>query len=185
MALIAVKIARRGLIVVWFLAAASLIGLAALTHAASTFVIQGRSMEPEIPLGSLIVDAPSSPETVRVGDVVTIRAENGVVISHRVTRTAFVGGERYFEIKGDANRTPDPALVPARAVIGRVVLHVAYLGSVIAMLGTLSGLVSLVAMMAAWLLLLVLAEQLEEELSERKETAGAAAREGPPRGALA
>ena len=185
MGLTAVKLARRSLTVTWFLAAASLIVLAALTHAASTFVIQGRSMEPAIPFGSLIIDGPASPETVRIGDAVTIRAENGVVISHRVTRTGVMGGERYFEIKGDANRTPDPVLVPARAVIGRVGLHLPYLGYVVAMLGTSSGLVSLLAMLAAGLLLIVLAEQLEEELSERKETAGAAAPEGSARGALA
>lgn len=185
MRLTVVSLARRSLTVAWLLLVASLIGLAALTHTATTFVIQGASMEPEIPFGSLIVDAAVSPDAVQVGDVVTIRAKNGVVVSHRITRIAVLGGERYYEIKGDANRTPDPVLVPATAVMGRMAVHVSYLGYLVAMLGTSSGLISLLAMLAAGLLLIVLVEQVEEELSERKTTAGAAAPEGSPRGALA
>jgi signal peptidase len=185
MRLKAATIARRCLTVAWLLVAASLIGLAALTHVAPTFVIQGRSMEPGIPFGSLIMDGPVARGMFKVGDVVTIRADNGVIISHRVTRTVVLRGERYYEIKGDANRTPDPVLVPARDVIGRVALHVPYLGYLVAMLGTSSGLISLLAMLAAGLVLIVLAEQLEAELSERKGTAGAAASEGSARGALA
>jgi len=185
MRLTVVTTARRCLSLAWLLLVASLIGLAAVTHLATTFVIQGSSMEPAIPFGSLIVDAPVVPEALKVGDVVTIRAENGVAISHRVTRIAVVGSERRLEVKGDANRAPDPVLVPASAVIGRVALSLPYLGFVVAMLGTPSGLVSLLAMVATWLLLILLAEQLEDELSEREETAGAAVPEGPPRGALA
>ena len=80
-------------------------------------------------------------------------------------------------------RLTRPWCRPGRSSVGWF-FTLPYLGSVIAMLGTSSGLVSLVAMMAAWLLLLAFAEQLEEELSERKETAGAAALRDP-RGALA
>ena len=185
MRLTVLTIARRCLTVAWLLLVAGLLGLAAITHLATTFVIQGSSMQPAIPFGSLIVVAPVSPDQVRVGDVVTIRADNGVVISHRVTRTVVLGSEPRYEIKGDANRAPDPVLVPASGVIGRVALSLPYLGFVVAMLGTPSGLVSLLAMVATWLLVILLAEQLEEELSEREETAGAAVPEGPPRGALA
>jgi signal peptidase len=185
MRLTVVTIARRCITLAWLLLVASLIGLAAVTHLATTFVIQGSSMQPAIPFGSLIVAAPVSPDAVRVGDVVTIRADNGVVISHRVTRTVGLGSERSYEIKGDANPTPDPVLVPKRALIGRVALSLPYAGFVAAMLGTPSGLVSLVAMVATGLLMILLAEQLEDELSEHDGTAGAAVPEGPPRGALA
>jgi signal peptidase len=185
MRLTVVTIARRCLTLAWLLLVAGLIGLAAVTHLATTFIIQGSSMQPAIPFGSLIVVAPVSPDAVRVGDVVTIRADNGVVISHRVTRTLDLGGERSFEIRGDANPTPDPVLVPERALIGRVALSLPYAGFVAAMLATPSGLVSLLATVATGLLMILLAEQLEDELSEHDGTAGAAVPEGPPRGALA
>jgi signal peptidase I len=185
MRLTLLTIARRSLTVAWLVLVAGLIGLAAITHLATTFVIQGGSMEPAIPFGSLIVGESVSPDSVHVGDVVTIRADNGAVITHRVTRLADLGTERYYEIKGDANRTADPVLVPASAVIGRMALQVPYLGYVVAMLGTPAGFVSLLAMVAAGLLVILLAEQLEVELSEHEETAGAAAPEGSPRGALA
>lgn len=185
MRLTVVTIARRVITVAWLALIAGLIGMAALTHLATTHVIHGASMEPAIPFGSLIVEEATSPEALKAGDVVTVRADNGAVISHRVTRTIDNGGETYLEIKGDGNRTPDPILVPARAVIGRVAFSLPYLGYLVAMLGTTSGLISLLALVAAWLLLIVLAEQLEEAFGEPEGTAGAATREGSPRGALA
>jgi len=185
MRLTVVTIARRCLTLAWLLVVAGLIALAAVTHLATTFVIQGSSMQPAIPFGSLIVVAPASADAVRVGDVVAIRADNGVVISHRVTRTVDLASERSYEIKGDANPTPDPILVPERAVIGRVALSLPYAGFAAAMLGSPSGLVSLLAMVATGLLLILLVEQLEDELPEQYGTAGAAAPEGPPRGAVA
>ncbi|HEV8252669.1 MAG TPA: signal peptidase I [Candidatus Limnocylindria bacterium] len=185
MNLTVVTIARRSLTLGWLLLVAGLIGLAAVTHMATTFVIQGSSMQPAIPFGSLIVVAPASPDAVRVGDVVTIRADNGAVVSHRVTRRVDLGSERMYEVKGDANPTPDPVLIPERSVIGRVALTLPYAGFVAAMLGTPSGVVSLLATVATGLLLILLVEQLEGELSEHDGTAGAAAPEGPPRGALA
>ena len=185
MRLTVVITARRTLTVMWLVLVAGLIGLAAITHVTTTFVIQGGSMEPAIPFGSLIVDEPVSPDSVHVGDVVTIRADSGAMITHRVTRLADLEAERYYEIKGDANRTADPVLVPATAVTGRMAVQVPYLGYVVAMLGTPAGFVSLLALVGAGLLVILLAEQLEGELSEHEETAGAAAPEGSPRGAIA
>lgn len=180
-----VTVARRAITVTWLLLVIGLLGVAACTHLATTFAIRGGSMEPAIPFGSLIVDEPVSDDALRVGDVVTARADNGVVVSHRISRIAEVGGERYLEMKGDANPTPDPVLVPTRAVIGRVALSLPYLGFLAVMLGTPSGLLSLLAMLGAGLLLILLAEQLEDELSDGDRTAGAAEAKGPPRGALA
>ena len=185
MRLTLVTIARRVLTAVWLALVAGLLGLATITHLATTFAVRGGSMEPAIPYGSLIVDEPVAPESLRVGDVVTVRADNAVVVSHRVTRIAELQGERYLEIKGDANRTADPVMVPTRAVVGRVVYSLPYLGYLAVMLGTASGLLSLLALVGAGMLLILLAEQLEEELSDGDRTAGAGMPEGTPRGALA
>ncbi len=180
-----VRTARRVLAGLWLLVLVGLIGLAALTHLTSTFVIHGGSMEPAIPIGSLIVESPVAPEAVRAGDVITIRADNGVVVTHRVTRAVELKGERYFETKGDANPAPDPVLVPARAVVGRVTAHLAWIGYLAAMLGTPFGLFSLLAFLVAGLLAIWLAEELEEDLTEVEEERGAAGLEGSRHGAVA
>jgi len=180
-----VRTVRRALTGLWLLVLFGLIGLAALTHVATTFVIRGGSMEPAIPLGSLIVESPVAPEAVEVGDVITIRADNGVVVTHRVTRAVELKGERYFETKGDANQQPDPVLVPARAVVGRVTTHLASVGYLAVMLGTASGLISLLAFLAAGMLVTWFLEELEDDLTEVGNRRGAAALEGSHRGAIA
>jgi len=185
MLIVAVRTVRRALTGVWLLVLVGLIGLAALTHLASTFVIRGGSMEPGIPLGSLIVVAPVAAEAVQVGDVITIRADNGVVVTHRVTRAVELKGERYFEMKGDANPQPDPVLVPARAVVGRVATHLAWVGYFAVMLGTPSGLFSLLAFLGAGMLAIWFTEELEDDLAEVEEKRGAAALKGSHRGAVA
>lgn len=185
MLIVTVRTVRRALAGLCLLALVGLIGLAALTHLASTFVIRGGSMEPEIPLGSLIVESPVAPEAVQIGDVITFRADNGVVVTHRVTRTVELKGERYFEMKGDANPVPDPVLVPAHAVVGRVTTHLAWVGYLATMLGTPSGLFSLLAFLAAGMLAIWLAEEFEEDLTEVEEGRRAAGLEGSQRGAVA
>ena len=99
-------------------------------------------------------------------------------------RVAHLAEGTYFEVKGDANRTPDPMLIPATAVIGRVATHLAVVGYLVAMLGTPSGLLSLLSLVATGLLLILLTESLEDELME-DDTRGAATPEGTRRGALA
>lgn len=180
-----VTIARRSLTGVWLLVVAALLGIGALTHLATTFVIRGGSMEPAIRLGSLIVDEVVPSEEIHIGDVVTIRSGNGVVVTHRVNRVVELDEARYFEVKGDANRAADPVLVPSGALVGRVSLTVPFAGYPAAMMGTPFGLISLLGLVAVGLLMIVLAEGLEEELAEGELPAGAAGHEGSPRGALA
>lgn len=177
--------ARRATTVLWLGLIAVLIGLVPVTRLTTTDVIHGGSMAPTIPFGSLVIVEGVAPNAVAVGDVVTVRAENGVVITHRVTRTIQLPGGHYLEVKGDANPTPDPVLVPAGAVIGRVAVHIPIVGYLAGMLGTSVGLVSLLALVAAGLLTILLAEGLEDELAERERTRGAASPEGSPRGAHA
>ena len=79
-------------------------------------------MEPTIPLGSAVVVVPSPRPTSRVGDVVSLQVgEQRAVFTHRIVRLAEREGAVWLETQGDANAAPDPSLVPATAVIGRVV----------------------------------------------------------------
>ena len=103
------------------------------------FTITGDSMEPGIPIGSMVAVTRTDPLTIVAGDVVTIRADNGVVITHRVARVIDRPEGRFFELKGDANPSADPAVAPARAIVGRVGEVVPVAGYLRAFLSTIPG----------------------------------------------
>lgn len=168
---------RRLLMAVWMLSLAGLIALAALSHLGTTFIIRGASMGTAVPIGSLVSESEVAVSAIRPGDVVTIRTDNGLVVTHRVIRVVDLADGRFLELKGDANAVPDPALVPARALVGRVSMVLPRAGYLAAMLATPTGLFSLLAFLAAGLLGVWLLEELESELEEaRDERAGAATR---------
>ncbi len=174
---------RWAMTALWLAAAAALIGLVLVTHLASAFVINGRSMQPAIGLGSMVLISPVTLEEVRPGDVVTIRADNRVVITHRVTRIVTVGSERYLELKGDANPAPDPILVPGRALLGRVSTILPKIGYLAVILATPSGPMGVIALLLGGLLAIWFLEELESGIEEKRVKRGAAEPMGSPHGA--
>lgn len=105
----------------------------------------------------LSCSTPRRPEEIHVGDVVTMRLDNGAVFTHRVTRLVSVAGVPSIETKGDANEAVDPALTPASHVIGRVALALPIVGFLMAGLAMPAGvatdlLAALTLLAAAWLL---------------------------------
>ncbi len=87
-------------------------------------VVSG-SMEPAIPVGSLLYVEHAEPEDLPEGEVIAFRSGNSVV-SHRLVRNNRVEGE--LTTKGDANAGEDLNAVPYGDVIGRVTYHVPVLG---------------------------------------------------------
>lgn len=148
---ILIRVSRQvvGLITVAFLA--TLVAFALFTHlepliGRELFTITGGSMEPTIPVGSMVAAARTDPTAIDVGDIVTIRADNGVVITHRVTEVVDRPEGRFFELKGDANADPDASLVPARALVGRVGEVVPLAGYLRTFLSTTPGLIGVLAL---------------------------------------
>ena len=77
------RLARRALGLIWIALFGVLVGFSVLTNVAplsghDLFIIIGGSMEPAIPIGSLVLTSPTDAATVVAGDVLTI---------YRVTRT--------------------------------------------------------------------------------------------------
>jgi len=112
-----------------------LIILAVLSFLANYFgwrvdAVMSGSMESEIKVGSLIITRPVQPEEIKVGDIISFYCPlSNEMISHRVISVAS-GTLSYFRTKGDANEDPDPFIVPARNIAGRVWFNVPYLGYV-------------------------------------------------------
>ena len=82
-------------------------------------VISG-SMEPKIPVGSLIIVEPREASQVEEGEVIAFMS-NGSVITHRVVENLSFEGE--FVTKGDANLQEDMGNVPYDHLIGVVIRH--------------------------------------------------------------
>lgn len=127
------------------------------------YVIRGASMAPAIPLGALVVDQPVDAALVAPGDVVSVRGLNGTVYTHRVVRVITSSAGLAFETRGDANATPDPATVPATAIVGRTLFHVPLAGFIVAMLGIPAGMLSVLSLVGSTLLLYWLLEDPERE----------------------
>ena len=93
-----------------------------------TIIVGGGSMEPSIALGSVAITEPVPVDTVGGGDVISIRAGNGAVVTHRVVRVVDREGGTWFELKGDANAEPDPVLVDSATMLGEVTTVIPYAG---------------------------------------------------------
>ncbi len=159
---------RRTVGLVWLALVLALLALVAVNSFGSklgyqTFVIRGGSMAPAIPLGALAVTQPVDTGSLVIGDVITIRAANAVIYTHRIVAITGTGAERQFQVRGDANATPDAALVPASAVIGRVSLFAPGLGYLTAMLSMPSGILSILSSLGSLLMSFWLLEDLERQ----------------------
>jgi sortase B len=152
----ALRIVRLGTRLAWFIAAAGVITLALLPHVLALaghemLVVKGSSMEPTVPLGSVIFIRPVDPSKIAVGNIITFRAPNGVTVSHRVVGLA-EGSSLAFQTKGDGSSAADPVIVPATSVEGVVESFIPDLGYLISTLGSTAGAVAMVALIAGLLL---------------------------------
>jgi len=136
-----------------------------------TLAIGGSSMEPAIPLGSAVILAPVDPSTLAPGDVVSMRiAEANAVFTHRVVEVVDRADGRWVRTKGDANADPDPTLVPASAIIGRVAIAIPLMGYLIALLSLPAGVLFVVGLAATLLAVAWLLESLEPLPQDRRRT---------------
>lgn len=96
------------------------------------------SMEPTIPVHSLVVVQEVDPTELQEGDIITFRATNGALEgalnTHRITAVDTSSGSPVFHTKGDANAVEDADTVAAVNVVGRVVWVSAGLGVIVSLL---------------------------------------------------
>lgn len=136
-----------------------------------TMIVGGASMEPAIGLGAAVVIGPVSPEDLRVGDVVSLRAgEQNAIFTHRIVSVIDRPDGRWIGTKGDANPEPDPTIVPATNVIGRSELAIPWAGYLLQMLSIPTGVLFLVGLAATLLAGAWLLETLELERSDEATT---------------
>jgi len=108
------------------------------------------SMEPKIPVGSVIIAVPKS--EYKEGDIITFGAETDrtKTVTHRIVEISrdLDLDKTSYRTKGDANESADMELIDSGRVIGKVVFHLPYLGYGVAFAQTQLGLILLIVIPA-------------------------------------
>lgn len=94
-------------------------------------VVKSGSMEPYIKTGGIVIIKPAV--SYEVGDVVTFGKDTKTQIptTHRIIEIEGTGPLRTFLTKGDANDSPDPAVIRLPDISGKVLVTVPYLGYIL------------------------------------------------------
>jgi signal peptidase len=140
----ALQIARSSSRLAWLAGTIALIAVVALPHllpavGREMYVVSGASMEPTIPIGSVVFVHQIDPNGVQPGQIVTYQLPNSTAVTHRVIARSEIYGATTFEMKGDANASADPSPVPASALVGDVEFSVPAVGALIVSLSSTAG----------------------------------------------
>ena len=86
------------------------------------YIVLSGSMEPVLPVGSLVI-ADCSDTQVQSGDIAVFSKE-GQTVTHRIIDITDNG----YVTKGDANKDYDAGIVAQQEILGTVILCIPYLG---------------------------------------------------------
>lgn len=128
-----------------------------------SYVVVSGSMEPAIPVGSLVYAKPVEPETLQTGDVIVFYStdaasasggtgQSGAIpVTHRVVENHADKGE--VITKGDANESTDIYPAAYINIVGKVFAHIPKLGYLASPLASLQGKIAMVMIILAGFLL--------------------------------
>lgn len=99
----------------------------------SVLQVTSGSMEPEIPVGGIVIVRKVKPESLKVGDVISFYSNDvdisGKVNTHRIFEIKqSESGEKIFRTKGDANEYADTAAVFEIDLVGKMILNLGSVG---------------------------------------------------------
>lgn len=127
------------------------------------------SMEPDIPVGSVVyVDDDIEPAELESGDVVTYALDSSVYVTHRVVSVDT--DKQILVTKGDANEVEDGE-IQFDQVVGKVTFHLPYLGILTSNVRTSKGImtitIAIVVILALNFLPAILSSDQKEEAGEK------------------
>jgi len=131
------------------------------------------SMEPGIHTGSIIFDKLGvDVKDLKVGDVITFKASDDpkMLITHRIIQVKSDGGTTAFQVKGDANDSPDSKPVPATNVVAQYDnITIPYLGFYLNFMKSKMGIILLVIVPGALLIISTIVGLFREILKLEKD----------------
>lgn len=154
-----------------FLAIAVFVGISSRTSLAAvrSFVVLTGSMQPALPVGSVVFSTPSL--SYEVGDIITFKNQAGQTVTHRLVAKSVSIPANIYKTAGDANSVPDGELITGSQILGKVVYTLPYLGHLASFLRTPVGFISLLVIPAlafiVWQIITIIKEVAE---STQKQT---------------
>lgn len=118
------------------------------------YVVVSGSMEPNIPVGSLVYSHKEDPASLQAGDVIVFvdPARGSTPITHRIVSNDTAAGT--IITKGDANDSEDANPATYNNVLGKVMVHIPRIGFIAAMLTSKPGkVITGLLLLEAWLLI--------------------------------
>lgn len=130
------------------------------------YAIVSGSMEPSIPVGSVVYAKAAEPGEIQPGDVVVFYGGHAsdTVITHRAVENH--SADRELLTKGDANDGNDMLPVSYSNVIGKVELSIPLLGFLLPLITGTSGKIYLAGVLIAGVLFRILGSRLREDDEE-------------------
>ena len=125
-------------------------------------VVRTGSMEPTLPVGSVVVIKPVDPNKLQKDEIICFKLSEPQSITHRIIDITDDG----FITKGDANNAPDNFVVEKKDVIGKVVFAIPYVGHINHFVKTPLGFILLIVLPAT----IIMAGEMRNIINHRKTT---------------
>ena len=124
------------------------------------------SMEPALPVGSVVVIKPVDTETLKIGDIICFRLSESATttVTHRISNITDEG----FITKGDANEDPDQWIVKKENVIGEVIFTIPGIGYLGYFVRTPIGFILLI-IIPATLIIIIETRNIIKELKKKEK----------------
>ncbi len=118
------------------------------------FAVKSGSMEPDLPVYSLVVVVPTEYEDIKIGDDISfVRDKQLTVVTHRVIEKN--DAEEELTTQGIANNVPDSPTIYEN-VIGVVRFHLPFVGYIFKCIDTLQGKIIAITIILALLIISLL-----------------------------
>ena len=106
-----------------------------------SFVVLTGSMEPAIPVGSIVFT--KNFQVYTPNDIVAFKTGN-VIVTHRIIDFEIKNNEYFYKTQGDANKTPDSQQISGSQILGKTFYIVPYVGKLAIFIKTLPGFLMLI-----------------------------------------
>lgn len=135
----------------------------------SEYTVITPSMEPTIPVGSIVLVKPIEFDEIKEGDIISYYSKNhsDVVVTHRVASIDADSGK--LITKGDANNSADVNPVSKEQMIGIVIYSLPKAGIYLQNVVSVQGLLLILAMFISGSLLTSVGERLVKDTKKHKE----------------
>lgn len=107
-----------------------------------SFVVLSGSMEPTVSIGSIVYTKET--KAYQVKDIISYKTAGGQTVTHRIVEILRKPEGVFYRVKGDANKTADNELVPAKSVLGKAEVLILLLGYLVYFTRTLPGFIALI-----------------------------------------